>query len=147
MAETPPELLANQTWFDEATGIAKRMRLRGFEYVMRNNGGYLSQICSAAEIFAYLYTRGLNIGESEGPMSPGPFSGNPGADNPDYMCGGHYNGPKTAEFDRFFFSPAHYALVLYVALIEAGRLAPEALAQFNKDGQRLNSSAQSTAPV
>lgn len=137
MAETLPPPRTNQTWFDEAGDIARRMRLRGFEYVMKNNGGYLSQICSAAEIFSYLYTRGLNIGESEGPMVPAPFAGNPGADNPDYMCGGVYNGPKTAEFDRFFFSPAHYALVLYVALIEAGRLAPEALAQFNKDGTKV----------
>ena len=137
MAETQEPALANQTWFDEASDIARRMRLRGFEYVMKNNGGYLSQICSAAEIFAYLYTRGLNIGASEGAMMPGPFGGNPGTDNPDYICGGVYNGPKTAEFDRFFFSPAHYALVLYVALIEAGRLAPEALSQFNKDGSKV----------
>ena len=137
MGDTVQTVRANQTWFDDATDIARRMRLRGFEYVMKNNGGYLSQICSSAEIFAYLYTRGLNIGESEGPMIPGEFTGNPGADNPDYMCGGVYNGPKNAEFDRFFFSPAHYALVLYVALIEAGRLAPEALAQFNKDGTKV----------
>ena len=102
MAQTGQQSLPNQTWLDEATDIARRMRLRGFEYVMKNNGGYLSQICSAAEIFAYLYTRGLNIGDSEGPMVPNDFSGNPGPDNPDYLCGGAYNGPKTAEFDRFF---------------------------------------------
>lgn len=137
MVETVKAPGANQTWFDEATDIARRMRLRGFEYVMKNNGGYLSQICSSAEIFSYLYTRGLNIGESIGPMVPEKFGGNPGPDNSEYMCGGVYNGPKTADYDRFFFSPAHYALVLYVALIEAGRLAPEALSQFNKDGTKV----------
>ena len=137
MAEIHPAESQDKSWLTEATDIAQRMRLRGFEYVMKNNGGYLSQICSAAEIFAYLYTRGLNIGKSEGAMIPEPFSGNPGTDNPNYICGGVYNGPKTAEFDRFFFSPAHYALVLYVALIEAGRLSPEALGQFNKDGSKV----------
>ena len=137
MAEAQMTAGANQTWLDQASDIARRMRVRGFEYVMKNNGGYLSQICSAAEIFAYLYVKGLNIGESQGPMIPEKFSGNPGKDNPNYEGGGIYNGPKTPEFDTFFFSPAHYALVLYVALIEVGRLAPEALSEFNTDGTKV----------
>lgn len=128
---------ASGDWFAAASAAAGRMRLRGFEYVMRNNGGYLSQICSAAEIFSFLYSKGLNIGESTGPMVPGPFSGNPGALNPGYENGGGYNGPKAPHYDSFFFSPAHYALVLYVALIEFGRLGAEALEQFNTDGTKV----------
>jgi transketolase len=127
----------NDDWLNQASIMAERMRVRGFDYVMRNNGGYLSQVCSSAEIFSFLYTRGLNIGASEAPMVPEPFAGNPGADNPGYTNGGLYNGPRTAEYDRFYFSPAHYALVLYVALIECGRLAEDALEAFNKDGSKL----------
>ncbi|MDR0877088.1 MAG: transketolase, partial [Treponema sp.] len=41
------------------------------------------------------------------------------------------------DYDHFIFSPAHYALVLYAALIEAGRLDPESLSLFNKDGSVL----------
>ncbi|MEM1103197.1 MAG: 1-deoxy-D-xylulose-5-phosphate synthase N-terminal domain-containing protein [Pseudomonadota bacterium] len=124
-------------WRADAAAAAQRMRLRGFDYVMRNNGGYLSQICSAAEIFAFLYGRAMRIGPSAAPMIPGPFTGNPGPNNPDYANGGLYNGAPGPDFDRFIFSPAHYALVLYVALIEHGRLAPEALEQFNQDGSRM----------
>ena len=41
------------------------------------------------------------------------------------------------DLDRFFFSPVHYSLALYCTLIEVGRLAPEALEQFNRDGSTL----------
>ncbi|KEO90107.1 transketolase [Erythrobacter longus] len=137
MASDAPTALANDDWLACAQRMAERMRVRGFDYVMRNDGGYLSQICSSAEIFSYLYTRGLNIGGSIAPLVPEPFAGNPGADNPGYTNGGLYNGPRTPDFDRFYFSPAHYALVLYVALIECGRLSEEALEAFNKDGSKV----------
>jgi len=51
--------------------------------------------------------------------------------------GGAYNGPTSPEYDRFYLSPAHYALVLYATLIEVGRMAPEGLNQFNKDGSTV----------
>jgi transketolase len=35
------------------------------------------------------------------------------------------------------FSPVHYALVLYSVLIEVGRLGPDALDQFNRDGSTV----------
>lgn len=124
-------------WLHGATDMAGRIRLRGFDYVMRNDGGYLSQICSSAEIFAFLYSRALQLGKSIAPLLPGPFQGNPGKGNPSYSNGSAYNGPKAAHFDTFVFSPAHYALVLYVALIEAGRLSAEALEHFNVDGFKM----------
>ena len=120
-------------WKNEVARVAANIRRRGFGYVMQNDGGYLSQICSSAEIFSYLYCRGMNLGASTAPMIPVPFKSVPGQGNP-YLSGAAYNGPQDPELDRFIFSPAHYALVLYVALIEVGRMAPEGLADFNKDG-------------
>jgi transketolase len=117
--------------------VAQRIRKRVFEHVMRNGGGYLSQACSSAELFATLYGRVMHLGPSRAPMQPVAFPGVPGAANPGYFSGGAYNGPHDPEFDRFIFSPAHYALVLYAALIEFRRLAPEALDAFNRDGSTV----------
>lgn len=117
--------------------IAMGIRRRVFEHAMRNNGGYLSQACSAAEQLAWLYNEGLNLGEPTLPMIPKPFGGVPSADNPDYHTGAGYNGPFDAVHDRLFIAPAHYALVAYATLIEVGRMAPEGLEMFNKDGSSV----------
>ncbi len=117
-----------------AQQIADSVRMRVFEHVLQNNGGYLSQACSSAETLAALYTMVMKLGPSQAPLMPQPFSGVPGADNPDFFNGGTYNGPQAPHLDRFIFSPAHYALVLYAVLIEVGRLSPNALDLFNKDG-------------
>lgn len=117
--------------------IALGIRRRVFEHTMRNNGGYLSQACSAAEQLAWLYNEELNLGAPTLPMVPGPFAGVPSANNPDYHTGAGYNGPATPEFDRLFIAPAHYALVAYATLIEVGRMAPEGLEMFNKDGSSV----------
>jgi transketolase len=117
--------------------VAQRIRKRVFEHVMRHGGGYLSQACSSAELFAALYGRVMHLGPSEAPLRPAPFTGVPSRDHRDYACGGAYNGPRAPDLDRFVFSPAHYALVLYAALIEFGRLAPEALDEFNRDGSTV----------
>jgi len=124
----------DRSWADAARRAAAGVRLRVLEHTLVNNGGYLSQACSAAEVLATLYTRVLNIGPSEGPPSPAPFSGVPGPGNPDAFTGGAYNGPRGPELDRFVFSPVHYALVLYSTLIEVGRLRGDALSTFNVDG-------------
>ena len=121
-------------WRPETQAVADRIRTRVLDHVLRSNGGYMSQALSSAEIFAMLYTRTLRLGPSTAPMIPRPFAGVPGPDNPGFFNGGDYNGPKAADLDRFIFSPAHYALVLYTALIETGRLAEEGLDQFNQDG-------------
>ncbi|MEH6592387.1 MAG: 1-deoxy-D-xylulose-5-phosphate synthase N-terminal domain-containing protein [Halioglobus sp.] len=123
----------NQDWQSEVAEVAANIRKRGFGYVMANNGGYLSQICSSAEIFAYLYVRGMKLGPSIAPMIPEPFVSVPGQGRPS-ISGADYNGAKSPDNDRFIFSPAHYALVLYLALIESGRMAPEGLDKFNQDG-------------
>lgn len=121
----------------QAQQIADNVRMRVFEHVLATNGGYLSQACSSAETLATLYTMIMKLGPSEAPLIPQPFDDVPSAENPDYFNGGAYNGAKAPHLDRFVFSPAHYALVLYSVLIEVGRLAPEALDLFNKDGYTI----------
>ncbi|TKW64904.1 MAG: transketolase [Paracoccus denitrificans] len=117
--------------------IALGIRRRVFEHSMRNNGGYLSQACSAAEQLAFLYNEALNLGPSTMPMIPEPFGGVPSATNTDYRTGAGYNGPFDAVHDRLFIAPAHYALVAYACLIETGRMAPEGLEMFNQDGSSV----------
>jgi len=104
---------------------------------MRNNGGYLSQACSAAEQLAFLYNEALNLGEPVLPAVPRPFAGVPSANNPDYVTGAGYNGPFEPQYDRLFIAPAHYALVAYATLIETGRMDAEGLEMFNKDGSSV----------
>ncbi|MEW6215908.1 MAG: 1-deoxy-D-xylulose-5-phosphate synthase N-terminal domain-containing protein, partial [Nitrospirota bacterium] len=67
-------------------------------------------------------------------IKPGIFSGVPGPGNPDYRAGFMYNGPRGEELDRFYLSPSQYALVLYATLIETGRMSPDGLLDFNRDG-------------
>jgi transketolase len=117
--------------------IALGIRRRVFEHSIRNNGGYLSQACSAGEQLAWLYNEELHLGPSTLPMIPKPFAGVPAPSNPDYHTGAGYNGPAAPEYDRLFIAPAHYALVAYATLIEVGRMAPEGLEMFNKDGSSV----------
>ena len=124
------------SWQDEVKRVAAGIRTRVLEHTIRHNGGYLSQACSSAEIFATLYTKVMQLGMIETPLVPKPFPGVPGPDNPDYFTGASFNGPGPDK-DRFFLSPAQYALVLYAALIETGRMAEEGLLQFNKDGSSV----------
>jgi transketolase len=117
--------------------IADGIRKRVFVHAMRNNGGYLSQACSAAEQLAFLYNEALTLGAPTLPAVPRPFAGVPSAGNPDYVTGAGYNGPAAPEFDRLFIAPAHYALVAYAALIETGRMDEAGLEMFNKDGSSV----------
>lgn len=124
-------------WQDAARRAAQGIRRRVLEHTINANGGYLSQACSSAEILAVLYTHLMRLGPSQGALIPLPFSGVPAANNPYHVSGGVYNGPKAPDLDRFILSPTHYALALYAALVEVGRLAPEGLAQFNQDGSSV----------
>ncbi len=120
----------------QTLAVAAAIRRRVLEHVLRNGEGYLSQACSAAELLATLYTGLLRLNPSLGPALSPPFGGAPSAGHPGWQ-GGVYNGAKTADSDRFFFSPVHYSLVLYATLIEVGRLGPEALEDFNRDGSTV----------
>ncbi len=124
-------------WETNVAGIAEGIRLRVFDHVLRNDEGYLSQALSSAEIFAMLYGRILDLNPVEGSTMPEPFQGVPSKDFRDYRTGGRFNGAPGPDKDRLIFSPAHYALVLYAALIEVGRLDEGALESFNKDGSTV----------
>ncbi|MCG6942554.1 MAG: transketolase [Thiohalocapsa sp.] len=117
--------------------VADAVRRRVLAYTLKNNGGYLSQACSSAEILATLYLRVMRLGDSIAPLVPRPFAGVPGPDNPHAFTGAAYNGPRAPALDRFIFSPVHYALVLYSLLIELGRLGPNGLDAFNQDGSTV----------
>ncbi len=129
--------IQTEKWQGRAKRVARGIRTRVLEFTIKNNGGYLSQACSSAEILATLYTKVMNLGPSQAPMVPRPFPGVPGPNNPNYFTGAAYNGPKAPEYDRFFLSPVHYALVLYATLVEVGRMAPEGLDMFNTDGSTV----------
>lgn len=128
---------AASTAAEQTSRVARAVRRRVLAHTLENNGGYLSQACSSAEILATLYTRVMRLGPSLGPPAPRPFAGAPAADNPRAFTGASYNGPKAPDLDRFIFSPVHYALVLYSVLIEVGRLGEGALDQFNRDGSTV----------
>jgi len=114
--------------------FASNIRRRVLEHIIRNNGGYLSQACSSAEIMEMLFTRVLKLKPVASPVLPKPFPGVPSRANTGYFRGTDVYGERTPETDRFILSPTHYSLVLYAALIEAGRLHEDAMLQFNKDG-------------
>lgn len=116
--------------------MAGGIRRRVLEHTLANNGGYLSQACSAAELLATLYLRLMKLEPSVAPPVPPPFAGVPGG-GVQAVTGSAYNGPRGPELDRFFMSPVHYALVLYAALIEVGRMDPEGLTAFNRDGSTV----------
>lgn len=122
---------------EEIARAAWGIRRRVMEHTISNNGGYLSQACSSAEILAALYLEIAALGESTAPLTPVAFAGVPSAANSAYASGGAYNGTPDPSHDRFFLSPAHYALVLYATLIEVGRMSEDALDEFNRDGSTV----------
>lgn len=130
-----PGRLSNRNWRRDCQLIADGIRARALAHTIVH-GGYLSQACSSAEIFALLYGHQMNLGPSGGPLLPRRHEGwKDGTD--DHVSGMIYNGGRAPDTDRFFVSPTHYALVVYSALIESGRLAPGALDQFNTDGSTV----------
>lgn len=125
---------AKLTWQQEIYDAAEGIRRRVMEHTIKNKGGYLSQACSSAEIFATLYLNVLNIEKLEEPLAPGKFPGVPGPNNENYFTGAAFNGSKSKRYDRFILSPSQYSLVLYSTLIEVGRMVENGLDEFNKDG-------------
>lgn len=96
----------------------------------------MSQACSSAEILAALYGGSINLGSLAEPYEPPPFTAVPAPGEPS-INGSVVYGEPTPESDRLIISPAHYALPVYAALIETGRLAEDALEQFNQDGSTV----------
>ena len=126
---------SGDNWLSECQRSADGIRRRALAHSIVH-GGYLSQACSSAEIFGFLYGHAMNLGPSEGPTIPQPYEGWAESKS-DRIAGMIYNGGRSADRDRFFVSPTHYALVVYAALIETGRMDDAALDQFNTDGSRV----------
>jgi transketolase len=129
--------LTSDNWQDKVKKVANGIRKRVLEYTIKNNGGYLSQACSSAEILATLYVKLMNLNKPEKPIVPPPFPGVPSPDNKNYFRGTMYNGGTNKNYDRFILSPTHYSLALYACLIETERLDEKGLELFNKDGSSV----------
>jgi transketolase len=116
--------------------MAHGIRRRVLAHVLERGGGYLSQACSSAEIFATLYGRVLRLKKLDRPLSAGCFQRTPGPGHP-AVTGVAFNGGGDPNCDNFILSPAQYALVLYAALVEAGRLDEKSMADYDKDGSTV----------
>ena len=123
-------------WKKAAQDMAEGIRLRVLEHTLNRKGGYLSQACSSAEMLAVLYKKVLKLDALDKPILPGPFEGVPGP-NRKAVTGAVFNGNGKPECDNFILSPAQYALALYAALIEAGRMDERAMEQYNLDGSSV----------
>ncbi|GHV85614.1 hypothetical protein AGMMS50230_12220 [Spirochaetia bacterium] len=124
------------SWKKEAEAVAAGIRRRVLAHTIAHNGGYLSQACSSAEIFAALYTRLLRLKPLDKPLLPAAFPGVPGPERP-ALTGAAFNGADDPELDNFILSPAQYALVLYAALVETGRMDEKGMEDYNKDGSTV----------
>ena len=123
--------------FKKIEQAARGIRTRVLQHTLKHNGGYMGQACSSAETLATLYLGIMNLPEVEKALMPAPFPGVPSAHNANYFTGAIFNGGHRENFDRFYLSPAQYALVLYAALIEAKRMDEKGLDAFNVDGSSV----------
>lgn len=127
-----------ERWLRTVEEAARGIRRNVLKLTIERNGCYLSQALSSAEILATLYLHSLRIGPSTAPLVPPDFLGVPGSmEACECGVGADYNGPRSASFDRFLISPAHYAVAVYAVLVEAGRLSVDAFQKFNTDGSTL----------
>jgi transketolase len=124
-------------WVDQVRLAARQIRRRVLDHTIKHNGGYMSQACSSAEILSTLYLKAMALAPVDKPIRPRPFPGTPKRGNALSFTGAEFNGRALSHHDRFILSPAHYALVIYAALIEAGRMDPVGLEYFNQDGSSV----------
>ena len=117
--------------------IAKGIRRRVLQHSIANNGGYMSQACSSSELLSCLYGGVLNFAPLGEPIDPPSFIGVPAVGVHTYKTGQQFHGASGDQYDRLISSPAHYALVIYAALIETGRLREDGLDHFNRDGSTV----------
>lgn len=130
---TVSEIATSEKLAEVASGIRKRV----LDHSLKNNGGYMSQACSAAELLSCIYGGLVNLPKISTPLLPPNFQGTPAVGGLNRSTGIDFHGGRSAELDRLISSPAHYALVIYAAMIESGRLHEDALGEFNKDGSTV----------
>ncbi len=117
--------------------VASGIRKRVLEHVIKHNGGYMGQACSSAETLATMYLYIMNLPELSTPLLPNKFPGVPGPKNKNYFTGASFNGGHKVHSDRFYLSPAQYALVLYALLVETNRMSEAGILEFNTDGSSV----------
>jgi transketolase len=127
-----PRARSGEADWDRIDRMAWGIRRRVLAHVLARGGGYLSQACSSAEIFAALYGHVLRLKKLDRPLRAGRFEGTPGPGRP-AVTGAAFNGGGDPECDNFVLSPAQYALVLYAALVEAGRMDEKSLEAYDED--------------
>ena len=124
-------------WVSKTQSIANDIRVRVIELTLQNDGCYLSQALSSADILATLYDKTMRLEPLDAPLDAPKFVGVPGAKGGSSPSGGRFHGKQTSESDRFLISPAHYAVAIYAALEAVGRLREGELKTFNQDGSTL----------
>ncbi|GHT13206.1 transketolase [Planctomycetales bacterium] len=128
--------MKSPSWQKRVELTARGIRRRVLAHTIERNGGYLSQACSAAEIFATLYEKVLKLAPLDAPLIPDRFQGTPKFGQP-AVTGAAFNGAGLPDCDSFILSPAQYALVLYAALIEAGRMDEKGMTDYDRDGSTV----------
>ena len=126
----------SEHWKTRVREMATGIRQRVLAHTLARNGGYLSQACSSAEIFAVLYGNVLKLQDLKKPLIPARFHETPKSGVP-AVTGVDYNGNGHPDCDCFILSPAQYALVLYAALIEAGRMDEKGMEEYDHDGSTV----------
>lgn len=133
-------------WAEKVARAALGMRRRAFEQTARQQGGYLSQVCSSAELLSTLYLRVLRLEESDAPLTPRPFPGHPTARAPQTPAGALYHGPTAPHLDRLLVGCPSYSLAMYAALTQLVRLDGKALDAYRADGGSLELWAGAHSP-
>jgi transketolase len=128
--------MSSDRWKIRVQKMAYEIRRRVLAHTISRNGGYLSQACSAAEIFAVLYGKVLRLAPLERAILPDKFTETPKSGVP-AITGADYNGAGRLDCDNFILSPAQYALVLYATLIAAKRMDEKGMDQYDHDGSRV----------
>lgn len=124
-------------WTDEVARAALGVRRKGFEHTAKQQGGYLSQVCSTAELLCTLYLRVLQILDSDAPMTPRPFPGHPTPRKQISSIGPSYHGPEAPHLDRLVIGAPSYSLAVLCALTQIMRLDGKALESYRSDGSSL----------
>jgi len=124
-------------WTEEVTRAALGVRRRGFEHTAKHQGGFLSQVCSSAELLCTLYLRTLQLMESDAPMTPRPFPGHASLRKAISPLGPPYHGPEAPHLDRLIIGTPSYSLAVLCALTQVMRLDGKALESYRADGSSL----------
>lgn len=124
-------------WTEHVLRAALGMRRKGFEHTAKQQGGYLSQVCSTAELLCTLYLRVLQLLESDAPMTPRPFPGHSTTRKAITATGSFYHGPEAPHLDRFIIGTPSYSLAVLCALSQIMRIDGKALESYRTDGSSL----------